>query len=298
VIISVSKRTDIPAFYGQWFLNRLDAGYCMVRNPKGKPYRVSLKREDVDGFVFWTKNIGPFVDALAIVHQRGYPFYVLYTINNYPKSIEPNVPSFEESVQWMHTLRDRYGPYAVVWRYDPIIVTRKPPNMWHLQNFRKLAEAMAGATNVVVISFVDIACYGHVQRHMAGINWLELATEEKITMASQLASVAKEYGMQLTMCCERGVQPEGTRPSHCVDAGRMAQVAGQPVTAKPGKGRPGCGCFLNRDIGDYDTCVHGCKYCYATASAWLAKRLHGAHDAHADMLIPLVEGSDTDRISA
>jgi hypothetical protein len=270
----------------------------MVRNPKGKPYRVSLKREDVDGFVFWTKNISPFMEKVAIVHQRGYPFYVLHTINNYPASLEPNVPPYEESVRNMHTLRDNYGPDAAVWRYDPIVITPGMPIEWHLANFRRLAEALRGATNEVVISFVDIACYSHVQGHMAGIKWSELATEEKITMASQLASVAKEYGMQLTMCCERGVQPEGTRPAHCVDADRIARVAGQPVKAKPGKGRPGCGCFLNRDIGDYDTCVHGCKYCYATASGWLAKRLRGAHDAHTDMLIPLVEDSDTERISA
>jgi hypothetical protein len=296
MIISVSKRTDIPAFYGEWFLNRLDAGYCMVRNPKGKPYRVSLKREDVDGFVFWTKNISPFMGALATVYRRGYPFYVLYTINNYPKSIEPNVPPAEKSIQWMHELKDKYGPNAAVWRYDPIIVTRKPPNVWHLENFRKLAEALARATNEVVISFADITCYGHVQRNMAGINWLELATEEKITMAGQLASIAKEYGMQLTMCCERGVQPEGTRPSHCVDAGRMGQVALRPIVAKITGTRPGCECFFNRDIGDYDTCLHGCKYCYATTDNCLAKRLHGAHDAHGDMLIPLVEGSDTDRV--
>jgi hypothetical protein len=92
MIVSASRRTDVPAFYGEWFLNRLDAGYCMVRNPSGKPYRVSLRREDVDGFVFWTKDVGPFMEGLVAISQRGYTFYVQHTINNYPASLEPRVP--------------------------------------------------------------------------------------------------------------------------------------------------------------------------------------------------------------
>jgi len=291
MIVSASRKTDIPAFYGDWFLNRLDAGFCMVRNPRGKPYRVSLRREDVEGFVFWTKDIGPFMDKLAIISQRGYPFVVQHTINNYPAALEPHVPPAGASVQNMSKLGELYGPDAAVWRYDPIVVTPGITAEWHLANFSKLAEALRGVANEAVISFVDD--YKKMARNMAlaGIPWSEPGREEKRRMASQLAAVARENGMQLTMCCEGDFLPEGALPSHCIDATRMGRVCGRPVRAKAKPDRPGCGCCDNRDIGEYDTCLHGCRYCYATNSLVAAQGRHRAHDPHGEMLIPPATGS-------
>jgi hypothetical protein len=197
----------------------------------------------------------------------------------------------------MHTLRDNYGPDAAVWRYDPIVITPGMPGEWHVANFRRLAEALRGTTNEVVISFVDIGCYEHVQERMAHVKWSELAVEKKTAMASQLASIAKQYGMQLTMCCEPSMQPKGTRPSHCVDAERFARLVLHPIKAAHGGSRPGCRCFANRDIGDYETCMHGCIYCYATDDHALNKTFHAVHDAGAEILIPLAEGSDKERIT-
>jgi len=278
MIISASKRTDIPAHYGEWFLNRFEAGYCTVRTPPGKPYRVSLRREDVDGFVFWTKDIGPFMDKLAIVHGSGYPFYVQHTLNNFPASLEPHVPPAEASIQNLRRLAELYGPDVAVWRYDPIVITPEMPDEWHLANFRRLAGELRGATNEAVISFVDD--YRKMARNMAlaGIRWIEPGAEEKRRMASSLTSIARLNGMQLTMCCEGDVLPEGTRASRCIDAARMARLSGRPLKAKDKPCRQGCGCCDNRDIGEYDTCIHGCAYCYATNSLTGAQDRHRAHD--------------------
>jgi hypothetical protein len=291
MIISVSRRTDIFTFYGEWFFNRLDAGYCMVRNPRGKPYRDSLRREDVDGFVFWTKDIGPFMDKLAIIHGRGYPFYVQHTINNYPASLAPHVPPAGASVQNMRKLAELYGPDAAVWRYDPIIHTTLTPWESHLANFAKLAEALRGATNEAGISFVDN--YKKMARNMAlaGIPWSDPGGEEKKRMASELAAIAGANGMQLTLCCEAKSMPESTRPSRCIDATRLARVAGRPLRSKAKPDRPGCGCCDNRDIGEYDTCLHGCRYCYATNSLVVAQERHQAHDPHGETLIPAAAGT-------
>lgn len=284
MIVSASKRSDIPAFYSEWFLNRLDAGYSMVKNSGGKPYKVSLRREDVDGFVFWTKNVGPFLESLAIVHGRGYPFYILHTINGYPASLEPAVPPAEVSVLNLRKLAELYGPDAAVWRYDPIVITPETPGEWHVANFARLAEALRGATNEAVISFVDD--YRKMARNMAraGVEWSKQERDEKRVMAAQLAAIARENRMQLTLCCEGDVIPEGARASRCINAARIELVGGPSLSPRPKPCRAGCGCCESRDIGAYDTCVHGCRYCYATNSLDAAEKRHQAHDPSSEFL--------------
>ena len=157
MIISASYKTDIPAFYGEWFLNRLNAGYCKAINPYGRQiYNVSLKRENVDGFVFWTKNLIPFIDKLEIIQQRGYPFIIQYTIHGYPRALEFSVVDAERSTLYAKRVAENYGPRVLIWRYDPIIFTSVTPTDFHLQNFEKLAQKLEGSVDEVVVSFAQI----------------------------------------------------------------------------------------------------------------------------------------------
>ncbi|MGC9516015.1 DUF1848 family protein [Methanocrinis sp.] len=144
MIISASYKTDIPAFYGEWFEKRLEAGYCKVANPYNRRQvrRVSLAREDVDGFVFWTRNLGPFLGRLERVRDFGRPFTVQQTITGYPRELEPSVVDARRSVRHLRAVAERYGPRAAVWRYDPILFTSLTPAEYHLDNFERLAGAL------------------------------------------------------------------------------------------------------------------------------------------------------------
>lgn len=286
MIVSASYRTDIPAFYGAWFTARLAAGYCRVANPYGgKPYRVSL-REGVDGFVFWTRNIRPFLPVLDIVAGAGLPFVVHYTLTGYPRLLEPATPAPDHAVAAIRDLAGRYGQDVVVWRYDPILFSTPTPPSWHLANFAVLARALEGAVNEVMTSFVQP--YAKTRRNMrhAGpeLGWVaepEVALRQDLRRG--LEEIARARGMRLALCC----QPDeaGSTPAACVDPDRLSRVAGHAIDTKRRPNRPGCGCAVSRDIGAYDSCVQGCLYCYAVAGAEKARANRAGHDPAADMLI-------------
>ena len=167
MIISASYKTDIPTFYGEWFGNRLDAGYCKMVNPYNrKAYRVSLEPDDVDGFVFWTKNAGPFLGKLAVISERGYPFIVQYTINEYPRALEFSVVDSPRSVEHMRVIAETYGPAVGVWRYDPILVSSDTPIDFHRRNFSNLARSLEGYTDEVVVSFAQV-----YRKTLRNLNW-------------------------------------------------------------------------------------------------------------------------------
>jgi hypothetical protein len=289
VIISASYKTDIPAFYGDWFMNRLDAGYCEMVNPYGgQVCRVSLERDDVDGFVFWTKNLGPFLDKLDEVHRRGYPFVVQYSINGYPRALEYSVVEAERSVEHLRQIADRYGPRVAVWRYDPIVFTSITPADVHRQTFERLARSLAGSTDEVVISFAHV--YQKTRRNMDraatahGFSWENPDESTKRALAADLVQIASAHGLQLSVCSQRQYVVEGARPARCVDAARLSDVAGRDIAAPLKGNRADCACHLSRDIGAYDTCPHGCVYCYAVSSRAVAKKRHQAHDPNGILL--------------
>jgi hypothetical protein len=285
MIISASYRTDIPTFYGEWFMNRLRARYCQVVNPYGRQvYRVSLAREDVDGFVFWTKNLGPFLERLREVGRRGYPFVVQYSINAYPRSLEVSVVDARQSVHHMRWLCDEYGPRVGVWRYDPILLTAETSADFHLTNFERLARELEGSTDEVVISFAQI--YRKTERNLRrlGFSWEDPPAGKKREMAGALAAIAKSRGMQLTICSQRELLVPGAEDARCIDARRLEDVAGSPIRAQHKAHRKACGCYQSRDIGDYDTCPHGCVYCYAVVRRTLAQERFRQHDPAGEML--------------
>jgi len=290
VIVSASYRTDIPAFYGDWFRRRLAAGHCRVTSPYGGPPQdVPLTPTAVDGFVFWTRNAAPFGAALAEVAARGFPFVVQYTITGYPRALEPSVTNAERSIETLRGLAERYGRRACVWRYDPLLLTSLTPADWHRRTFARLAGALAGAVDEVVLSFAQI--YAKTRRNTAraaarhNFSWADPADDAKRVLLADLAALAAAHGLTASLCAQPHLLGPGLAPARCIDAARLADVAGRPIAAQTKGNRPGCLCAESRDIGAYDSCPHGCVYCYAVRAPAVAKARFRAHDADADSLI-------------
>ncbi len=287
MIISASYKTDIPAFYGRWFLNRLRAGFCRTTSPySSATYEVSLRPEDVDGFVFWTKNIQPFLPALEQVHALGFPFVVQFGINDYPRALERAVTDARRSVRHARHLCDTYGPRVVVWRYDTIVLSSLTPTETHLRRFEDLARLLRGATDECVISFAQI--YRKTLKNMnaaaraEGFTWEDPSAEAKRSLAQRLAGIAGENGIRLTLCGQRELLIDGIDDARCIDPQRLSDIAGRPITARSKGHRADCGCCASRDIGAYDTCPHGCIYCYAVSDTARAAANYRRHDPESE----------------
>jgi Domain of unknown function (DUF1848) len=281
MIISASYRSDIPAFHGDWFLAALADGEVAVANPYSqRPYRVDLRPEAVDGYVFWTRNARPFARALAAVAAQGRPFVVQYTILGYPRAIDTNVIDPGRAIENARVIADAYGKRVVVWRYDPILLTPGTETGWHRSNFTRLAEALAGVTDEVVVSFAQLYAKSARNLAKAGITWRVPELAEQAGLIADLGAIAAERGIALSLCTQPALAAaSGSRGARCVDAERLADVAGRPVAAAAKGNRPGCLCAQSRDIGAYDSCVHGCRYCYAVADhEAVQRRLRAARE--------------------
>ena len=259
-----------------------------------KVFRVSLQKPDVDGIVFWTKNVGPFLVALDEVHDRGYPFVVQYTINAYPRKLEFSVTDPVRSLKHVEHIAGRFGPKVVVWRYDPVVFSSETPVESHLENFSWLAGRLAGITDEVVISFAQI--YQKTKRNMDwasrefDFTWRDPSDEEKRALARELLKIAVRNRMRLTMCSQPHLLGAGVEEAHCIDAQRFAAMIGHPFRAELRGARKECGCYASRDIGDYDTCPHGCVYCYAVKNRKLAQRRFREHDPNGEFLFAPIQG--------
>jgi hypothetical protein len=289
MIVSASYKTDIPAFYGDWFMARLEAGYARVVNPwGGKPFRVDLGPGAVSGFVFWTRNIAPFLGHLAEIRRRGLPFVVQFTATGYPRALESSVIGPEPAASQIRALADAYGPRAVVWRYDPVLISDLTPPDKHLAIFGALATALEGAVDEAVISFAHI--YKKTRRNLdraaarEGFSWRDPGVAEKQELAAGLAEIAASRGMRLTVCAQPDHLAGGAVAARCIDAERLSDVAGRPIAAKQKGNRPGCLCHRSRDIGAYETCPHGCVYCYAVSDRDAARQRFKAHDPAGEFL--------------
>jgi nucleotide-binding universal stress UspA family protein len=291
LIVSASYRTDIPAFYGRWFRNRLAAGFCEVVNPySGAVHTVALGAREVDGFVFWTRNARPFRGVLDAVAGRGTPFVVQYTVTGYPRALEPSVAQPEQGVAEIREIARTHGARTVVWRYDPVVLSSLTPAAWHRRTFADLARALSGAVDEVVLSFMHV--YAKTRRNTAraaarhGFEWRDPGAAEKRDLLAELAAIAADCGIAATLCAQPDLLGQGLEPARCIDAQRLADLAGRPLAARGAGNRPGCACSESRDIGAYDSCPHGCVYCYAVRAPAAAKARHRAHDPDAPMLIP------------
>jgi DNA repair photolyase len=238
--------------------------------------------------VFWTRNPSRFRPALERVRDMGLPFVVQFTILDYPRSLETSTPEVGRAIEAARELAQRFGPKIVVWRYDPIVVTDRTPAAWHRESFARSAAALTGATDEVVVSFATI--YRKTQRNLGaaarrhGFAWRDPPLIEKRGLLADIAEEARRHALRPTLCSQPELSIDGIEPARCVDAERIG------VAAKLKGNRPGCACHESRDIGAYDTCPHGCVYCYAVNSPALARRRHRAHDPDDPSLASSLQG--------
>ena len=291
MIVSASYRTDIPAFYGDWFLGRVAEGFCRTVNPfNGRVVEIPLARDRVDGIVFWTRNAGPFLAGLEQLSAAGYPFVVQYTLTGYPRPLERSVAPLEASLETMRRIARRYGPRALVWRYDPVMLTSLTPPEWHRETFARLVSALAGSTDEVVLSFVQVYAKTKANSDRAaerfGFSWWDPAPDEKQALLRDLAAIAREAGLAASLCAQSELLGAGLGEARCIDAARLSDLAGRPIAAETKGNRPGCRCARSRDVGAYDTCPQGCIYCYAVRRPEIAKRRYRAHDPAGALLMP------------
>lgn len=288
MIISASRRTDIPALYSEWFMNRLLKGEVLVPNPynRKKVSRIELSPETVDCFVFWTKNPEPMLPYLKMIDMLEYPYYFEMTITDYGNDMEPNLPSTEESMATFMLLSERLGKDRVDWRFDPIIINRTYSMDYHLEQFDMMCDWLHSYTERCIISFVD---------DCRGCSFTALEEEDMIEMAKRLARIADKYGLSLYACAEKtDLRKAGILPSACIDKDKVERIAGYKLDVKKDKGqRRECGCVESVDIGMYDTCIHGCGYCYATGSLESAVKKHKLHDPQSPILIGTLQGDET-----
>lgn len=295
MIVSASRRTDIPAFYTEWFMNRIRAGYCTVPNPFNRKQvsRISLRPDDVDVIVFWTRNPRPLLSHLAELDERGYRYYFQYTIMDNPHSLDPKSPPPQAAIETFRELAGRIGPDRVIWRYDPIAFTQVTGAQFHRQTFERIAQALRGYTRRSVVSIVDVYRKAGKRLRDLAAQGIELIpydgkpSQRFDELMHGLVYIAGENGMEIVSCAEElDLRSYGIRPGKCVDDEYIARVFGLHVTGKKDKGqRKECGCVESKDIGMYDTCLFGCQYCYATTSFERAKTNYQEHDPESPSLI-------------
>ncbi len=292
MIISASRRTDLPAFYAPWFLNRIRAGYCTVPNPFNRQQVsvISLKPEDVDVLVFWTRNPRPLLPYLGEIEARGFRYYFQYTLMNNPALIDPQSPALAASLKNFRELADMVGPDKIIWRYDPIVLSKITDPDFHRQQYGLIAQALKGHTRRSVISIVDV--YKKAGKRLAALSkqGLELQIPDRRMLADlmpSLLALARGSGMEIASCAEDiDLQPYGVGPGRCIDAEYIEKTFEIAVVHKKDPAqRPACGCVVSRDIGMYDSCLFGCQYCYATANFALAKASFAKHDPRSPSLI-------------
>lgn len=266
MILSVSRRTDIPSYWSDWFLRRLQERYVCVRNPMS-PHQISridLSPDVVDCIVFWSKNPSPLAKRLD--ELDGYQYYFQYTITGYGKDVESGLPDKKEVlIPVFQDISRKLGPKRVIWRYDPIFFSDRYTPEYHLHAFNEIAQRLEGYAQRVVVSFVDL--YAKIRKSIEELHfWPAPSDAELLDFAGNLVRIADKYGFAVESCAEKiNLQTVGIQHGSCIDKALIEEIIGYNLTASKDKNqRAECGCFESIDIGTYNTCRNGCRYCYAT----------------------------------
>jgi hypothetical protein len=298
VIVSASRATDIPAFYPDWFRNRLEAGYCVWQN-RFNGVRQYVSFSQMRAIVFWSKNPAPLLKHLPALDGRGIGYYFQFTLNDYDEErLEPGVPPLPQRIELFKELSRRLGQSRVVWRFDPLLITRLTPPEKLLDKVLRLGAELRGYTDRLVISFADISVYPRVAQTLerANIEAREFNEGEMLGLGRELVAQASRWDMDVRSCAERvALSGCGIRPNRCIDDEILAacfprdsvlmEFLGRgSVPLRRGlkdKGqRKDCGCIASKDIGLYNTCPHLCAYCYAnTGSECLARSASHSPDS-------------------
>ncbi len=293
MILSVSRRTDIPACYSEWFFERLKEGFVYTRNPMNPKQvsRLELSPETVDCIVFWTKNPEPMLERLTELEP--YPFYFQFTLTSYGKDIEANLPHKKEvMIPVFQRLSDVIGKKRVIWRYDPILFTKTYTPEYHVKAVRQMAEALRGYTEQCVISFVDT--YAKNKKQLQALGVYELPKDELEAFSKELCDIARENGMVMASCAEQiDLAHCGITHNACVDKTLIEEILGCKLKGTKDKNQRGeCGCMESIDIGTYHTCGNGCVYCYANHSEVQVKENYKKYDVHSPILCGKIEAED------
>ena len=288
MIISASRRTDIPAVFSEWFFNRIKEGYVIVPNPMNTKQlsKISLDPSVVDCIVFWTKNPIPMMDRLDELEKYDNRFYFTFTLNAYCLDAEPNIPNKgNELIPAFQQLSRTIGKERVCWRYDPIFISDNYDIRYHKKYFSVLCDKLASFTEKCTVSFVDL--YEKTKRNTAPLNCRAPHPEEERELLAYMVSVGKEHGIYIDTCCEKTDYSDlGVMKAHCIDKERIERISGRKISVKKDKNqRLECGCMSSIDIGTYDTCSNGCLYCYANACHAFVQKNIAKHDPTSPLLI-------------
>lgn len=292
MIISASRRTDIPAFYSDWFFNRLSEGFVYVKNPMN-PHQISkivLSKSLVDCFVFWTKNPLQMMDKLDLLSD--YHYYFQFTITPYNDFFEPNLPPKTEIINTFKNLSNYVGLNRIIWRYDPIILTNKYSIDYHFKAFKKLTALLASYTKRCVISFVDL--YRKSKKNLTNIDLIPFSDNYMHEIASCFVKIANDNGIELVSCSEKiDLNEHGISHGKCIDDKLIEEISGYELDLSKDKTqRPECGCVGSIDIGSYNTCPHGCLYCYANYDIEKVKLNFLDHDKSSPLLFGKINEND------
>lgn len=296
MILSVSRRTDIPNYYSDWFYNRIREGFVYVRNPMNRHQisKIDLSPAVVDCIVFWTKNPEPMLDRMD--ELTGYPYYFQFTLTGYGNEIESNVPhKMDKMIPVFQKLSEKIGKQRVIWRYDPIIFTRTYTPEYHLYLFEQFAGMLKGYTTRCVISFVDL--YVRNKKNMELLGAYELDRAELLQFSKRISQIAGRNSMEMGSCAEQIDLDEcGIKHNSCIDKVLIENIFGTKLSVTQDKNqRPACGCMESVDIGTYNTCKNGCRYCYANHSKESVARNISSYDPASPILCGII--SEEDRIS-
>ena len=267
MIISASRRTDIPAHYSEWFANRIQEGFVYVRNPMNihQIGKISLSHDVVDAIVFWTKNPVPMMNKLDFI--KDYLFYFQFTLTSYGKDIEARLPSKNQVlIPAFCDLSKKIGRDRIVWRYDPIFINETYTVDYHKKYFKILAAKLGEYTEKCTISFLDL--YRNTERNIKPLGIRVPTKDEIFDLMNAFIGIAKEYGFYIDACAEEiDLSSLGIQHAHCIDKERIERIGGFKLDVKKDSNqRDVCGCVASIDIGTYNTCKNSCAYCYANYS--------------------------------
>ena len=261
MIISASRRTDIPSLHTKWFLNRLKEEYVITQNPisKNNFYKIPLNKNIVDIIVFWSKN--PNIDFLKEVRDLGYEFYLHFTITPYNKNIERNIPDKNLLIKNFQIIIKLFGKEKIIWRYDPIILNDDFDANYHINNFKNFADSLNGYTDECIFSFVQI--YSKIKNNIKNIN-----DNDKLLLIENMKEISEKNNIKLKSCSQDfdNITNIRVEKSACIDKERIQKILGYYIKEKKDKSqRKLCNCIESIDIGIYNTCTNGCIYCYANS---------------------------------
>jgi DNA repair photolyase len=292
MIISASRRTDIPAFYAEWFMNRIRDGFLYTRNPFNAHQikKVSLLPQDVEAIVFWTRNPEKLIPYLDELDEKQYNYYFQYTITGYPRTLEKSVPNPTRSIDTFIKLSDKIGSGKVIWRYDPILLSNYVGIDDHKRLFSKIVQSLEGKTKRVVISFADL--YKKTERNLNAVeglvyNDITANNDAILDLSEFMVKTALQHGMSIKSCAEEiDLLNVGIEHGKCIDEEILKSEFELSLNPKKDKGqREACGCIKSIDIGEYNTCLHGCSYCYATFNEKTVIKNKQQHDPNSPFLI-------------